>query len=161
MNAKTNKVTSGFWYLILLFILLAIDRFTKQGAIKVLAHQNIAIMPGFRLTLLKNRGISWGMLGFENPTLYFIISFIIASIVVCLAVYTYFEYKKGVWIVPEICILAGALSNLYDRIYYSGVIDFIELYIGNWSWPVFNVADALLVIGVFLIFVRSMKKGVQ
>jgi signal peptidase II len=48
----------------------------------------------------------------------------------------------------EIMVLAGAISNVIDRAFYQGVIDFVHLHIGDWSWPIFNVADVAIVCGI-------------
>lgn len=57
----------------------------------------------------------------------------------------------------EILVFAGAISNLVDRVLYGAVLDFIELYVGRWSWPVFNVADSLIVCGVIGMLFRQWK----
>jgi signal peptidase II len=56
-------------------------------------------------------------------------------------------------------VLGGSLSNLVDRLWYKAVLDFIELYIGPYSWPVFNVADVCIVIGIGGILLRSWRKN--
>jgi signal peptidase II len=53
-------------------------------------------------------------------------------------------------------ILGGALGNLWDRIRYEHVIDFIDVYVRNWHWPVFNLADLAVSLGAFLIVWRWM-----
>jgi len=74
-------------------------------------------------------------------------------ITVGLCFYAYHNDARGRSIIGEICIIAGSFYNLIDRVLYGGVIDFIILSYANVSWPVFNIADVMIVIGVgFLIF---------
>ena len=58
-------------------------------------------------------------------------------------------------IVGEVMVVAGAVSNLIDRVLHHAVVDFIELSYKGWSWPVFNIADCCIVIGVFLLIFKA------
>ena len=60
---------------------------------------------------------------------------------------------------PFSFVLAGALGNLYDRIYYGYVIDFIEFYYEDFSWPIFNVADIAISIGIILLLYNMFSGG--
>jgi len=71
--------------------------------------------------------------------------------------FAYYNYKQGNNIAAEVCIIAGSISNLIDRVIYGGVIDFIILSYGSLSWPVFNVADAMIVLGVILLLLKYEK----
>lgn len=73
-----------------------------------------------------------------------------------LAFYTFFQWKQNQSILAEVFILAGGLSNIIDRFVYSGVVDFIVLGYKDWFWPVFNVADAFIVLGVTLMMVSCI-----
>jgi signal peptidase II len=57
----------------------------------------------------------------------------------------------------KVLVLGGALGNLYDRLQYQAVRDFIDVYLFGWSYPVFNVADAALVVGIVILLVRSWR----
>lgn len=107
--------------------------------------------------LVLNRGISWGMFHSTNNAVFVIVSLCIAIIVGVLCCLAYRNYQYGRCILPEVCIIAGAISNLVDRIMYAGVIDFVLLSYGNLSWPVFNVADVVIVFGVGLLLLRYEK----
>jgi signal peptidase II len=54
-------------------------------------------------------------------------------------------------------VLGGALGNLIDRILYGYVIDFLDVYVGDWHWPAFNVADSAITLGVVLLLLDSFK----
>jgi len=81
------------------------------------------------------------------------VSIFISLITLFILVYSYKRYKKGHSIVGETLVLAGSISNILDRIMYGGVIDFIVVSFGSYSWPVFNIADIAIVIGAFIICV--------
>ena len=138
-------------------IIFALDRLTKyyvlymcpQGSV---INQFISIQPLF------NRGISWGILHTASNCIFIIMSCVIVIITGILAIYTYLRWRQGVSIVGECLVLAGSLSNIVDRIAYQGVLDFILLSFNGWSWPVFNIADMAIVIGVGIIIIQGYKK---
>ncbi len=104
-----------------------------------------------------NRGISWGMFHSQSDVLFFIVSAIIAIITAVLCGYAYHNYMRGNVIAAEVCIIAGSCCNLIDRVMYGGVVDFIILSYGQLTWPVFNIADAVIVFGVGLFLLRYEK----
>ena len=67
----------------------------------------------------------------------------------------YQRYRKHELIIGELLVIAGAGSNIMDRIRMGGVIDFIKLSAGDFVWPLFNIADICIVIGVFIMFVSE------
>jgi signal peptidase II len=102
--------------------------------------------------LAKNPGGAWGLLGTESPALR--ISFFVVISVVAVA-FILSLYRKTTpaqtaltWGLP--LVLGGALGNLVDRIRYGHVIDFIEVHLGSYQWPTFNVADIAICVGVGL-----------
>jgi len=134
-----------------------LDRFTKHYVLymcpwRCVINQFISIQPLF------NRGISWGMLHTASNWVFIIISCVIAIITSMLAVYTYLRWRQGVSIGGECLVLAGSLSNIVDRIIYKGVVDFILLSFNEWSWPIFNIADMAIVIGVGIMIIQGYTK---
>ncbi len=103
------------------------------------------------MTLVHNTGIAFGL--FKNQGIVFII---IPLIMIVLLIYNFYHYKYNsenfsrLYIIAVSLILAGAVGNLIDRIFYGYVIDFIDLRI----WPVFNIADSAITIGAFLLLWR-------
>jgi len=102
--------------------------------------------------LAKNPGGAWGLLGNESPSLritFFVaISLVAVGFILSLYRRTTLEQKALTWGLP--LVLGGALGNLVDRIRYGHVIDFIEVHLGSYQWPTFNVADIAIVVGVGL-----------
>ena len=134
-----------------------IDRITKSIAVNNLfLGQPSKVIPGiFNLTLVLNRGTAFGL--FKGWT----ILFIILSVAVIAGIIIYVLRNKGIDILLSWAlglILGGALGNLFDRLRFGCVIDFFDFRV----WPVFNVADSCLTVGVliliFKIFSERKKK---
>lgn len=144
-------------YFFLAGIIFIIDRITKLAALAWCMESACTVNSFLSFEVIFNRGISWGMFHSQNDTLFFVVSIIIAMITALLCGYAYYNYMRGHSVVAEICIVAGSCCNLIDRAMYAGVVDFIILSYGNVSWPVFNIADAVIVLGVGLFMLRYEK----
>ena len=93
-----------------------------------------------------NKGISFGLLSFDKMHLYHLLSFLISIIILILIIMA--VRNEGFKRLSILMILGGALGNLYDRIRYNGVLDFIDFHVGNFHWFIFNVSDIFITIGV-------------
>lgn len=124
-----------------------VDRVTKYWAV---AHLDLPYQINRFMTfiLVYNRGVSWSMFSYKNSFMFFVISTIVVAVVFVLCGYLYYQWMLHRCIAGEVFILAGALSNILDRVWYGGVVDFILLSAGRWSFPVFNIADMCIVAGV-------------
>ena len=140
----------------LFFVTFILDRFSKFWVFQNLKEKTLFLTNNLNFVLVKNRGISWGLLNSHSSALFNVLKFVIFAIIIIFLIHTYLFFKKGKSIFFETLILSGAISNLIDRFMYNGVIDFIEFHIGSWSWPVFNLADSFLVIGIFGILGRHL-----
>lgn len=145
----------NYFYLIIAFIVVAADRFTKSLALHLSGEKIINQFLSFNLSF--NRGINWGFFNSTNPNVFIFINSAIALVILALVYYTYFYWKLKQPIFGHILILAGAVSNYYDRMFHGGVIDFIVLSWGNLSWPSFNIADAAICIGIGLFILQICK----
>ena len=107
--------------------------------------------------LVWNTGIGFGLASMESSTYYHLLTFIIAIINIGLI---YFLTKsKGIYEYLIALVIGGSLGNLFDRVYYYAVPDFIDLHLGNYHWFIFNVADIFISAGIIgLIFVELIKK---
>ena len=153
-----KKQFSLSFYSLLFALTFFLERVTKWWAFYHLADQELHPLPGVRLALVWNKGISWNLL---TPTTTFgsyFLTAVIAGIIALFLLYTVLEYKKGTLLFFEIFVLAGACSNLLDRLNFGAVIDFVECSILTWSWPVFNGADVLVVGGIMGIIIRNWKE---
>lgn len=149
--------SKSFWlanYAALVSLLIFIDRFTKWYALHNFEHR-VVINQFVSFFTVFNRGISWGMLSSGGPGLSCLISSVIAFVILGLSFYTFVRFSNNYGIVGEVMVFSGAVSNLVDRFYYPGVIDFIELSYGTFDWPSFNAADVFIVLGVMLMLKGS------
>ncbi len=153
-----KKILSFLGYFFLSNIVFIFDRITKNLAL-ILNHSDVPIVPGVSLVYVKNRGISWGMFYAHNAGSFVIMSLFVGIIIGILGVYTYKRWLLNQSILGEILVLTGAISNLLDRIVYAGIIDFIKLSYHDWDFPVFNIADIAIVIGVAIMLIQFWRKA--
>lgn len=145
---------SGFIFL-LLFLL--IDRATKLWALNL--KTDFLVTPNFYFSLVFNKGISWGIFNNGDNWTFLLVSGLVCLITIFLTVHIMGKLKQSLPIFPELLILFGSISNILDRIIYSGVIDFIVIDFGFWIFPVFNLADCAIVLGVFYMFFLAIKNN--
>ena len=98
------------------------------------------------IQLFWNEGIAFGLFSLKQGKLYNFLTIII-MILIILILYLAFK-SNGIKKYSLLLIFGGAIGNLYDRIFYNAVPDFIDLHIGNFHWFIFNVADIFITIGV-------------
>lgn len=135
------------------FVLL-LDRVTKIWAL--LACQSEREITSFLTTkCMLNRGISWGLFHSENIYIFVLVSLVIALFIGIFVWWVYRYIHTFGSLIGVSLVLAGAISNLFDRVWYSGVIDFIVVSYGSWTFPVFNIADVAICCGVFILFLTS------
>lgn len=136
-------------YAVLLFLIVIVaDRITKLWALQTLSAEQWSICYGLNFVLLWNRGISWSLFSTQSQIGFWILTGAISCAVTGFTVFTVWRARHKFPVFFEALVLGGALSNIIDRFWYGAVIDFIELYVGSYSWPVFNIADSMIVIGV-------------
>jgi signal peptidase II len=129
---------------------LLLDQLTKIVIRQtMMLHQSISVLGEFvKITYVKNPGIAFG-LRVPNNTIFTILS-ILASIGI--AVYLFTHLKEGMAVKASLAlILGGAVGNLIDRLLFGEVVDFIDVGLKTLRWPVFNVADSVVVIGMFIL----------
>lgn len=109
----------------------------------------------FDIILVWNNGISFSMFSSSSDLNRWIL--ITVSLIVIGYVIYLLTIEKDRYLRIAFClIIAGALGNIFDRIRYGAVIDFLDFYIGNYHWPAFNAADSFICLGVITIITRSI-----
>ena len=148
---KENKL--AFLMLIVLFL---VDRFSKFFILKLVEQDGMLdfyLNTNLNLYLIWNKGIAFGLLSFNESTIYNIITALILIIIFIIIIRII--KSKGFTKYSLVAVLAGALGNVFDRIYYSAVPDFIDFHINEFHWFIFNIADIFITLGVFcLIYVE-------
>ena len=142
--------------LIIISVIFITDRISKIYILNLAKHDgaiNINITEYLNFNLIWNKGIAFGIFSFDDMFLYNIISLIIIiiNIVILIMIIRTDSFKKYFLLF----ILGGSLGNVFDRLYFSGVPDFIDFHINNFHWFIFNVADIFITLGVIcLIYVE-------
>jgi len=144
--------------LIILFIFLT-DRLSKEWIQnRMRLGDSIPILSFFSLSYVKNTGIAFGV-GQNRNDIFTLIAIVILILLVILL--RYWEYTKTGNLKHKISlalIIGGAVGNIYDRIAYGNVIDFLDFYVGTTHWPSFNVADTSICLGAALLAFSSWNK---
>ena len=142
--------------LLALIFIFALDRISKLYIIKLAEINNsvdIYLSSYLNLNLIWNKGIAFGMLSFDERVIYNFITILI--IIVNLIILIMIVRSNDIKCYFLIFILGGSMGNLFDRLYYYAVPDFIDFHINHFHWFIFNVADIFISLGVIcLIFVE-------
>jgi len=142
---------------IIILSLFLIDRISKIYILKVAELESkvdVYLTPYLNLYLIWNKGIAFGLFSFEKFFIYQSISLVI--LIISIALIVMIVKSDGFKKYSLILILGGALGNLFDRIYYSAVPDFIDLHINDFHWFIFNVADIFITIGVICLILDEL-----
>ena len=146
--------------IIIILTLFFFDRLTKIYLINLQSigtDIDFYILPFLNFYLVWNTGIGFGLASMEANIYYHILTTIIVFVNMTL-IYFLMKYK-GVYGYLIAMIIGGSLGNLFDRIYYFAVPDFIDLHLGDYHWFIFNVADIFITLGIIgLILVELLKK---
>ncbi len=142
MNRKTLIIA-----VIAIMALIIVDQLSKQiVADNMTLGQSVELIPSFLyLTYHINTGAAWGMFA-GQMTFFLIVSIIALAIFFVLAREMHFS-TKPFFSVGVVLLIGGTIGNLIDRMVYAYVIDFIDVYIFSYDFPIFNVADMALTIG--------------
>ena len=146
--------------IIIILTLFFIDRLSKIYLINLQSTGidiDFYIFSFLNFYLVWNTGIGFGLAAMESNVYYHILTTIIIFVNIGLV---FFLVKlKGIYGYLIALILGGSLGNLFDRIYYYAVPDFIDLHVGNYHWYIFNIADIFITIGIIgLLFVEVFRK---
>jgi len=133
-------------YLIISFVILILDLFTKYIVQKNLVpYESIPVIDNiFHITYVQNTGAAFSIL--KGKTLFFAVVSLIIVAIIALILFK-FPIKQRILGNGLAMILGGALGNLIDRLRFGYVVDFLDFRV----WPVFNIADCLIVVGVIIL----------
>jgi signal peptidase II len=146
-----------FYYLIALAVIF-IDQVTKWMIVKEMYYgQSITVIENFLyITSHRNRGAAWGILQGQMWFFYLIT----VVVVVGLIIYIQKLKKQDKWFgIALALMLGGAIGNFIDRVVRKEVVDFVNTYIFTYDFPIFNVADSALVVGVIIMFIMTLFEG--
>ncbi len=149
-------------YLILSAVIILFDLWTKSLVLaRIQLHDAIPVIPDFfQLVHVRNTGAAFGLGANASSKLVPILLNAGAIAVFCVVV----VYALRTAVTDRLLqtglhlILGGAIGNLLDRFRFGYVVDFLDVYVGRYHWPAFNVADSAICIGIALLFFDMRKK---
>ena len=152
------KITKYFYFnLIIILSIFILDRLTKLYVIhldKINSSSEIFSSKFLNIYLIWNEGIAFGLLSFNENNLY---NFLTLFILIIIFMILYMISKSsGFKKYSLLMILGGALGNVFDRIIYKAVPDFIDFHIGNFHWFIFNLADVFISVGVIFMILYEL-----
>ena len=112
------------------------------------------IIPGFfNLVRIYNRGMAFGLMNRPGHPLPFVLLTAISLVVMCILLLWYLRAKDKTVVHALGCslVIGGTAGNVMDRIRLGRVVDFLDFYVGKFHWPAFNIADASITLGAFLL----------
>ena len=155
-NLKKNHYIN----LIIVIFIFTLDRISKIYVLYLNdKYQDGEIFSSkfLNISLIWNDGIAFGLLSFDQSYTYNALTFIIAAIIFILLIMII--KNEGLKQYSFLIIFSGAIGNLFDRVYYKAVPDFIDLHINNFHWFIFNVSDIFITLGViFMILIEIVSK---
>ena len=141
----------------IIFLIFILDRISKIYVINFFdqtSFNEVYLLEFLNIYLIWNKGIAFGLMNFNNVIIYNIITLLI--ILITMIVFYFSMKNKDVTSYFFAMIFAGSLGNLFDRLKYSGVPDFIDFHIGNYHWFIFNVADIAISLGVICLILVEL-----
>ena len=146
-----------FLYFISILFLFLIDRFSKLYILNIaetFSEVDIYVSSFLNLYLVWNKGIGFGLFSSDHSVVYNSITTLIfiINIIIFAMLFQNQNYKSYFLIL----ILGGSTSNLFDRLYYSAVPDFIDFHINNFHWFIFNLADIYISIGIICLIIDEV-----
>ena len=148
-----NKFNLTLFFLFLTLVIL--DQFTKALVINFFTlYDSVALLPMINLTFVVNYGFAFGLL--NNPSLNQILVSLVILAIIIYFLYLLIKTQDKIFQLTLTLILAGALGNFIDRIFRGFVIDFIDIYIGKYHWPAFNIADSCITVGFVVLMINIL-----
>ena len=137
--------------LLTIIIIFSLDRISKFYVIlksETNLSSSLFTSKFLNINLIWNDGIAFGLLSFDEKIYYNFMTAII--ILITLTILWFITKTQNVEKIGFLLVFSGALGNIFDRLYYTSVPDFIDIHVGDFHWFIFNVADIFISLGVFL-----------
>lgn len=161
MNATPQTRRLQMFGAIVALDILILDQASKWWVLEVFdlpEKISVAVLPMLNLTMVWNRGITFGLLSSDSAVASTVLAAVALAVVVALAMWLRRAESMAVAVALG-AVAGGAVGNVIDRLRFGAVVDFIHLHAWGWSWYVFNVADAAIVVGVGVLLLDSLLSG--
>ncbi|MFH2218927.1 MAG: signal peptidase II [Pseudomonadota bacterium] len=139
---------------------IILDQITKAVVLKTLPlYRSVPVIPGlFNLTHIHNPGGAFGFLSGQSPVFRSTVFLLITTMAIGVILYLYKNTPRThPWLATGFALVfGGAVGNLIDRFQFGKVVDFLDVYLGNFHWPAFNVADSAITVGIGIFVVHLL-----
>ena len=151
------KVKKSLLYSIFVLILFCIDRLSKIYVIKLAEKSDITevyLTSFLNSYLVWNTGIAFGLFSLSSELIYnlFTTLIVLINLIIIYLITITKDYRKYFFLL----VLGGSFGNLFDRLYYGSVPDFIDFHIGNFHWFIFNIADIFITVGIICLILAEL-----
>ena len=154
INEKIKKIILSISLLLLIFIFDRISKILILNILEDTGEVDIYINTFLNFYLVWNKGIGFGLLSSDQDYFYNIVTALIVFINFVI-IYLLFN-EKGMKYYFLLIILGGSLGNLFDRIYFRAVPDFIDIHFNDYHWFTFNIADIFISLGIILFILKEI-----
>jgi signal peptidase II len=147
-------------YLLISLAVIVLDQWTKWLVeVNLPQHAAEPVIPGFlNLTHVRNTGVAFGLFASEGAGSSPFLTLLGLVALAAVGVYFWLTHSRDrLLLVALALVVGGAVGNLIDRISSGAVTDFIDVYVGTWHWPSFNVADSAISVGIVLMAIDSFR----
>lgn len=150
-------------YLWLSLAIIIADQISKTVMVNWLdLYERVAVLPFFNLTLAHNTGAAFSFLaGAGGWQRWFFVSLALVISLVLVIWLKRLGNTARLEAISLALIIGGAIGNVIDRLVYGYVIDFLDVYVGTYHWPAFNIADSAICVGAVLLIIDSFRKSAE
>ena len=152
-------IKRNIWNLVFILAIFGADRLSKIliiNSAETFGELDIFVTSFLNFNLIWNDGIAFGLFSFEKKIYYNFLTIVIALIT--LIILWMITRTEKIEKFAFMMIFAGSIGNIFDRLYYSSVPDFIDIHFNNFHWFIFNVADIFISLGVIILIYSEFKK---
>ena len=148
-----KKHLLDFFIIIFIFLIDRVSKLVIIGSPETYEQYGMSVTSFLNFNLIWNEGIAFGLFSFDEKFYYNLLTIFICLIT--LVIIWLMLKSKGFERFSFIMIIGGSLGNIFDRVFYSAVPDFIDIHVKNFHWFIFNVADIFITLGIiFLICIE-------
>tara|TARA_Y100001935_G_scaffold201482_1_gene169918 strand:+ start:332 stop:820 length:489 start_codon:yes stop_codon:yes gene_type:complete len=144
-----KKYLLDFSLIILIFLIDRVSKLVIIGSPETYEQYGMSVTSFLNFNLIWNEGIAFGLFSFDKKLYYNLLTIFI--ILITIIIIWLMLKSKGFERFSFIMIIGGSLGNIFDRIFYSAVPDFIDVHINNFHWFIFNVADIFITLGIIFL----------
>ena len=152
-----NKIFKNYYLeTVIIIIIFFLDRISKLFVIhqdKLNLNSEIYSSKFLNIHLIWNEGIAFGLMSFDEKSFYNTLTIIIVLVSLLILYLSYIN--KGLQRYALLSIFAGSLGNIYDRLFYNAVPDFIDFHVEDFHWFIFNIADIFITVGVIIMIMTE------